>query len=64
MEHLLNVVIALTSGTFGTAVLTTPLKSVEARVHRFDRIRCYLPFQFGQRLFQLFKLEKKKQNFF
>ena len=63
MEHLLNVVIALTSGTLGTAVLTTPLKSVEAHKPRFDRILCYLPFHFGQRLFQLCKLEKKKQNF-
>ena len=34
MEHLLNLVIVPTSGTCGTAVLTTPLKVVEARVPR------------------------------
>ena len=32
MEHLLNLVIVPTSGTCGTAVLTTPLKVVEACV--------------------------------
>ena len=48
IERLLNLVIVLMSGTSGTAVLTTPLKVFEARVPRSDRIRCYLPFQFGQ----------------
>ena len=47
MERLLNLAIVLTFGTCGTAVLTTPLKVVEARVSRSDRIRCYLPLQFG-----------------
>ena len=34
MEHLLNLVIIPTSGTCRTAILTTPLKLVEARVPR------------------------------
>ena len=34
MEHLLNLVIVPTSGTCRTAMLTTPLKLVEARVPR------------------------------
>ena len=47
MEHLLNLVIVLTSGTFAQQC-PLHLEVAEGCVPRTDRIRCYLPFQFGR----------------